>query len=232
MISSKDNEKYKYLKSLSIKKYRDKEGVFLIEGDNILEEGKGFIKYYLGLEDGDNTIGLSKNLLSSLSSLKTSNEPLALAYKPKAKKISTNTILVIDDVNDPLNMGTILRSALAFNIKDVLVSKTSVDIYNPKVIRGSEGAIFKLNIIICDLEEEIIKLKKEGYKALVTDVKEGSLEGLKHSKKLIIIGNEGRGVSPSIRNLKDEYLNIKINNIDSLNVSIATSIILYENSLN
>ena len=233
VIKSSDNKKYKSLKKLLTKKEREKTKTFLIEGKNIIEEAKKHNKILTYITDDlnkveDNIFYVDKKLKESLSSLKNSNEDIALVKYLDIKKVSTDTILLIDDVRDPSNLGTILRTALAFNIKDVVLSLNTVDLYNPKVLRASEGAIFSLNILREDLIGFISKHKD--YKVLSTSLKANDLKPLKTNKKMIVIGNEGKGVSEEILKISDDYLKIPIKNIDSLNVAIATSIILFENS--
>ena len=233
IIKSSDNKKYKSLKKLLTKKEREKTKTFLIEGKNIIEEAKKHNKILTYITDDlnkieDNIFYVDKKLKESLSSLKNSNEDIALVKYLDIKEVSSDTILLIDDVRDPSNLGTILRTALAFNIKDVVLSLNTVDLYNPKVLRASEGAIFSLNILREDLIGFISKHKD--YKVLSTSLKANDLKGLKTNKKMIVIGNEGKGVSEEILKISDDYLKIPIKNIDSLNVAIATSIILFENS--
>ena len=233
VIKSSDNKKYKSLKKLLTKKEREKTKTFLIEGKNIIEEAKKHNKILTYITDDlnkieDNIFYVDKKLKESLSSLKNSNEDIALVKYLDIKEVSSDTILLIDDVRDPSNLGTILRTALAFNIKDVVLSLNTVDLYNPKVLRASEGAIFSLNILREDLISFISKHKD--YKVLSTSLKANDLKALKTNKKMIVIGNEGKGVSEEILKISDDYLKIPIKNIDSLNVAIATSIILFENS--
>ena len=233
VIKSSDNKKYKSLKKLLTKKEREKTKTFLIEGKNIIEEAKKHNKILTYITDDlnkveDNIFYVDKKLKESLSSLKNSNEDIALVKYLDNKDISTGTILLVDNVRDPSNLGTILRTCLAFGIKDVVLSLNTVDLYNPKVLRASEGAIFSLNILREDLISFISKNKD--YKVLSTSLKANDLKALKTNKKMIVIGNEGKGVSEEILKISDDYLKIPIKNIDSLNVAIATSIILFENS--
>ena len=224
IIKSSDNKKFKSLKKLLTKKEREKTKTFLIEGKNIIEEAKKHNKILTYITDDINKVEhnifyVDKKLKESLSSLKNSNEDLALVKYLDNKEVSTDTILLVDNVRDPSNLGTILRTCLAFGIKDVVLSLNTVDLYNPKVFRASEGAIFCFFIS-----------KNKDYKVLSTSLKANDLKALKINKKMIVIGNEGKGVSEEILEISDDYLKIPIKNIDSLNVAIATSIILYENS--
>ena len=138
---------------------------------------------------------------------------------------------MLDEIQDPGNLGTIIRSSVAFNIDTIILSKTCVDLYNSKVIRSTQGMLFHINIIISDLKEIVMNLKKENYQILSTKVDGGkNIKEFKTSDKLaIIMGNEGNGVSAEIMNLSDNFVYIDMNkNCESLNVAVATSIILYE----
>ena len=136
----------------------------------------------------------------------------------------------MDNIQDPGNMGTIIRSAVAFNIDTIIVSNDSVDIYNPKVVRSSQGMIFHMNIIKKDLIPFIKEIKND-YKIIGTKVTDGNdIKTLEKNEKLcIIMGNEGNGVREEILALCDDFVYIPMNeNCESLNVGVATSILLYE----
>lgn len=238
LYSSLDNKKIKELKKLNIKKYRDTSNYFLVEGEHLVLEAykKGYLRELI-LEENTNfslpieTNYITHNVLKSLTNLDTPQPILGVCEKKAKSEISGNKILILDNIQDPGNLGTIIRSAVAFNVDTLIISKNSVDVYNSKVIRASQGLIFHLNIVTCDLLEIIPKLKNIDYKIFGTQVTGGkSLKSIEKKKKFaIIMGNEGNGVSEEILSLCDEYLYIDMNkNCESLNVGVATSIILYE----
>ncbi len=238
LYSSLDNKKIKELKKLNIKKYRDTSNYFLVEGEHLVLEAykKGYLRELI-LEENTNfslpieTNYITHNVLKSLTNLDTPQPILGVCEKKEKSDISGSKILILDNIQDPGNLGTIIRSAVAFNVDTLIISKNSVDIYNSKVIRASQGLIFHLNIVTCDLLEIIPKLKNIDYKIFGTQVTGGkSLKSIEKKKKFaIIMGNEGNGVSEEILSLCDEYLYIDMNkNCESLNVGVATSIILYE----
>ena len=138
----------------------------------------------------------------------------------------------MDNIQDPGNLGTIIRSSVAFNVDTLVLTKNCVDLYNPKVIRATQGMLFKLNIIIVsDIEGFIVSLKDNNFKVYSTSVIGGnSLKSIEKSNRFaIIMGNEGNGVRDSINSLCDEFIYIDMNPLcESLNVGVATSIILYE----
>jgi TrmH family RNA methyltransferase len=119
---------------------------------------------------------------------------LAICKKIPPKPISGN-VIILDDISNPGNLGTIIRSAVAFNYPNIIISKNTVDPYNEKVIRSTEGMIFKVNLIIADLTDEIVKLKKDNYKIFGTDVNGGSNPCYEPSKHALIIGSEATGMN-------------------------------------
>lgn len=237
VYTSIDNKKIKELKKLNMKKYRDESNLFLIEGEHLVLEAykKGVLKELL-LEENTklnldvDTSYLSRNVIKYLSELDNPSNIIGICEKMSEQELG-NKVLVLDDIQDPGNLGTIIRSAVAFNIDSIVVSTNTVDIYNSKVIRASQGMIFNINIIKRDLNKFIPEIKNNNYKIYATKVDKGkSLKGLEIENKFaIIMGNEGNGVHDNLLDLADTYLYIDMNeSCESLNVAIATSIILYE----
>ncbi|MFA5696425.1 MAG: RNA methyltransferase, partial [Bacilli bacterium] len=141
-----------------------------------------------------------------------------------------NKVLVLDRIQDPGNLGTILRSASAFNIDTIVISDDSVDLYHPKVIRSTQGIFFNLNIIISNLEV-ILPVFKKTHHIIGTDVNNGiDVSQYQFPEAFaLIMGNEGSGINTDFQKLCSDFIYIKMNKTcESLNVAIATSIILYE----
>ena len=237
LYSSIDNNKIKDLKKLHNKKYRDKKGLFLVEGKHLVLEAykTGYLKELL-LEENEllpldvMTYYMTNNVKNYLSELETPTNVIGVCNK-KEGIINGNKIVYLDCIQDPGNLGTIIRSCVAFNIDTLILSRDCVDLYNSKVIRASQGLIFHLNIVIADINEFGPKLKDNGYKIYGTKVTHGkSLKTIeKVSKFVIIMGNEGNGISELSSELCDEFIYIDMNEkCESLNVGVATSIILYE----
>jgi len=236
MIESLNNDKVKYWTKLNEKKYQKEEGLFIIEGEHLIIEAEksGNLVEIILVEneeyDYPNKTYVKENVMKKITSLKTPPKIIGVAKKIEEKPIKGN-VLILDNISDPGNMGTIIRSSAAFNIDTIIVSRECVNIYNPKVLRATEGLIFHLNIIEKDLKDAIKLLQNDGYVVYGTDVKRGSLiEQIKFpSKTAIVMGNEGQGVKEEIKELCDEYLYIQMNEkCESLNVGVASSIILYE----
>lgn len=237
IYTSVNNVKIKGLKKLSQKKYRDETNTFLVETWHLVNEAysAGILDEILVLEGVETEINvkvnyISKNVLKYLSNMPSPSEVIGICHKNISTQIG-NKVLILDDVQDPGNIGTIIRSAVAFNIDTIILSQGCADVYSDKVIRSSQGMIFKMNLLYGSLSESINKLKKANYKVYGTKVDGGkTLKNIeKVSKFAIIMGNEGNGVSKDILDLCDEYIYIPINKkCESLNVGVATSIILYE----
>lgn len=238
LYSSVNNEKIKNIKKLNTKKYRDETNMYLVEGEHLVKEAyeNNVLEELILLENTNLNIDVktsyvTKNVLNFISNLDTPNGILGICKK-KENTLKGNKIVILEDIQDPGNLGTIIRSSVAFNVDTLVLSNNTVDLYNPKVIRATQGMLFKLNIIIeNDLENLIKNLKQNNYTIYTTNVKNGnSLKTIeKKDKVAIIMGNEGSGVSDKLNSLADKYLYIDMNkNCESLNVAVATSIILYE----
>lgn len=235
IYTSTSNHYVKHIKKLNQKKYRDTYNEFLIEGEHLVFEAykKGILKELI-LEEGTDfklditTNYVSNNVLKYISELDNPSSIIGICNKLEEKEIG-NKVLILDGVQDPGNLGTIIRSCVAFNIDTIILSKDTVDLYNSKVIRATQGMLFNINIISRDLISFIPSLKD--YKIYGTKVNGGkSLKNVEKAEKFaIIMGNEGNGVKKEILDMCSDYIYIDMNsNCESLNVAIATSIILYE----
>lgn len=235
MIESINNDKIKKYSKLLQKKYRDELGLYIVSTEHLVVEAlKHNIVVDIFLLNGcENKYGkvtyVTETVMRKLTSLKTLPNVVAVVKKEETKKIKGHVIM-LDGLQDPGNVGTIIRSAVAFNFDTIIVGKNTVDIYNEKVLRASEGMIYNVNIIKSDLVDSIMDLKLKGYRVLGTKVDNGkNIESIDSEKYAFVVGNEGNGISEDILNLCDDYIYIPINKIcESLNVGIASSIIMYE----
>lgn len=241
-ITSINNEFIKETAKLSDKKYRDKTGKFLIEGYHLIEMATEFLEVVFvcdkkdyGKIKGVEYFLVSDEVIKKLSQTMNPQGIVGICKKKEEKDITSNNVIMLDNLQDPGNIGTLIRSALAFGYKDIILSNDSVDIYNDKVIRSSQGAIFKMNIIYRNLNEEIDNLKNSGYKVYGTSLTNATPLGkISFSKKnAIILGNEGKGVKSELLDKCECNIFLEMNKeIDSLNVGVAGSIIMYELSKN
>ena len=237
IYTSLENAKVKDLKKLRSKKYRDRENLFLVEGEHlVLEAYKAGALKTLIIEDGVDfameidTMVVSHQVLAYLSELDTPQPVMGVCTKLSTKEIKGN-VIVLDNIQDPGNLGTIIRSAVAFHIDTLLLSKDTVDPYNEKVVRASQGLLFHTNILIGELKESLEKLKEKGYCILGTKVTNGKdiKRVEKKSSFAIIMGNEGKGMSAELEPYCDDFVYIFMNEkCESLNVGVAASILMYE----
>lgn len=230
-ITSTQNEKVKYWSSLKNKKVRDREKRFLIEGDHLISEAKknNLLEYTISVVDPNADYFVTEEIIKKISEQKSISYNLGVAKFIKEDTINGN-VIILDKLQDPGNLGTIIRSAVAFNIDTIILSDDSVDLYNPKVIRATEGMIFQINILRRNLKEFIPVLKNLGYRIIGTDVKSGQdIKNLPKENVAIVIGNEGNGLSEYTKDLCTEFVKIPIDEAcESLNAGVAASIIMYE----
>ena len=237
LITSLNNEHIKEIIKLKEKKYRDLSNTFLIEGRHLVLEAhreKKIVELILEQDElfplDTNTLYVSSNVMKRLSDLSTPSNVMAVVEKLDEKPIGEK-ILILDNIQDPGNLGTIIRSAVAFNFDTIVLSPGTVDLYNPKVIRSTQGMMFHINIIVKEPVSFINELKNEGYKIVGTKVTNGVdvRDSKTYSHFALIIGNEGKGMSEELSELCDEYLYIKMNDqCESLNAAVAASILMYE----
>ena len=255
-ISSKDNNLIKHLKKLKEKKYRDEYGEYTVEGIKLVKEAfkeKANIKQLI-ICDGCNSeiieshlkyemakfdfVYVPENIFKMISNVVNPQGVLAVIGKNTidvANKdnisLTDDIILALDDIQDPGNLGTILRTADSVGLKQILISKGTADPYNPKVVRSTMGAIFRINIIECDNLKEILEyLHEKNYKIMCTSLEaKETIYQTNYNKKVIVIGNEANGVSKDIQKMADEKVIIPmLGKTESLNASVATGVILYE----
>lgn len=235
LITSVNNDRIKELVKLKEKKYRDNNNLFFVEGyDIVVEAYKRSLIKELYVLDGTNVdidvqyTYVSHDVMKKISDMESISEYYAVCYKKEELDVG-NKIVILDGVQDPGNLGTIIRSAVAFNFDTVVLSKNTVDLYNPKVIRSTKGMLFNINIIVRELENFISEL--DGYMVYGTDVVNGNnIKDIDVPDKLVIvIGNEGKGISVGVKNLCNKFIYIGMNNdCESLNASVAASILMYE----
>ncbi len=247
-LTSVNNEKVKYFISLLDKKNRNKEQLFLIEGYHLVEEASKtpYLKAVIATNEEDlkkyphitkyvvtqpiiEKISTTKNPQSMLGVVTLlNNHPSQLSSIINKEKVK---LVMLDEVNDPGNLGTIIRTTAALGYDALIMSENTVDLYNEKVIRSTQGVLFKIPIIKGNLKEMITYLKKQNIKCFGTSLKNAKSlqEADVPSKFLVCFGNEARGLSNDVLHLMDENIKIVMkNNVESLNVSVASGIVMYE----
>ena len=233
-ITSLNNPKVIFWAKLKMKKYRDIEHLFIVESEHLVTEAlkKGIVKEIITTEEKEYevpTYNVSTEIMKRISTLITPSKIMAVCEYLMPDDIKGN-ILLLDHIQDPGNLGTIIRSAVAFNFSTIIVSEDTVDFYNDKVIRSSEGMIFNINLVKDDLLSIIPVLKEKGYKIYGTDVKKGkNIKTIDNKQCAIIIGSEGKGMSIEVKELCDDFIYINMSKTcESLNAAVASSIIMYE----
>ncbi|MFW5998174.1 MAG: TrmH family RNA methyltransferase [Bacillota bacterium] len=249
IINSDSNTYIKYLKKLYNTRQRKKEGMFILEGTRIIEEAaKSGIKFeYLYITPEYKTENLDidlnnleikyveKNLLEDIASTVTPQGIIAVVNKPDynfSKLNNKNCILVLDRVQDPGNMGTLIRTAVAAGIDGIIALKGCVDIYNLKVIRATMGAIFNIPLLTrIDIEKFLDIYQNNKFTLIATDINGNNIyEKDKYPEPVfLVIGNEAEGIRNEILDVADQILKIPIlGQIDSLNAGITGGIIMYD----
>ena len=236
LITSVNNDKVKELVKLKEKKYRDKMNEFFIEGKDLCDAAyeNGLLRELYILDGYDNIYDgipytyVSIEVMKKISDMNSISKYYGVCSKKVEDKIG-NKIIMLDNIQDPGNLGTIIRSACAFNIDTVVLSQDTVDLYNPKVVRATKGMLFKINIIVRDITTFLEEL--DGYMIYGTDVVNGNnIKDIDIPEKMaIIIGNEGNGIRDEVKKYINKNIYIKMNKeCESLNASVAASIIMYE----
>lgn len=247
-ITSTSNETIKYFISLNDKKTRMNAKRFIVEGYHLVNEASktnlleaiistdekelkkiNNVKRYLVNDAIINKIATTKNPQNILGIVKMLDHNITNLV-PIIKENKTKLIM-LDDVNDPGNLGTIIRTAAGLGYDGIIMSPNTVDLYNEKVIRSTQGVMFKIPIIKANLQEVIKLLKKEKVFCIGTALT--NAKDVKHITKkdkfAICLGNEAKGISKEVLDNMDENVKIAMNNdVESLNVSIAAGIIMYE----
>lgn len=233
MITSLDNKTVKELTKLHQKKYR--EDKFLLLDENIVklanENGCLETLVYCGCLpfEFSNCIEVSREVLNKISK-KDGLNYIGVGKPIKESDDYGNRVIILDHLQDPLNIGRIMEAAYLFGFMNVIISEDSADIYNEKCVENSKGAIFKLKICHKNILNEIDVLKEKGFKVFATGLTKQTKrmhEIQKCEKMAFILGNEGSGVNIDVMNKSDEIMKIDMVNIDSLNVGMAGSIIMY-----
>ncbi len=252
-ISSKDNEFIKHVKKLKDKKYREQSNEYVIEGIKLVEEAineNAKIKQIVICEECTKTQEISKklmyeiasfdciyvteNVFNNITEVKNPQGILAVIERKNSENeinYNEDIIVALDGIQDPGNLGTILRTVDSIGLKQILVSKETADVYNPKVVRSTMGAIFRVKVIECeDLEKTLKEIKKHKYEIVVTSLQTNeSIYDIEYNKKVIVIGNEANGVSKEIQEMADKKVKIPmLGKTESLNASVATGVVLYE----
>lgn len=238
-ITSLTNAKVKQWSKYKEKKHRDKDHKFLIEGEHLIEEAhKANLIECILIEQGKEnmfpayeTYEVTRDILKKLSDSVSGTYIMAVCHMPNISSIDFgNKVIVLDNVQDPGNVGTIIRTAFSFGYTSIVLSNHSVDVYNEKVIRSTQGALFHMPIIRGDIMELLQELKQQGITLYATSLHEATplQQTPKKTPCALIFGNEGNGVSKDVIDYSDHKVFIEMETFESLNVAVAAGICMYE----
>lgn len=253
VIRSPQNPKVKWWSSLRERKYREREGRFLVEGVHLVAEAlasgapvetvayaweRGVPDELAGWaeQDPQRFVPVSEDVLQKCASTVTPQGVIAVVQKPRHRAEDIldrrrSLVVAVDGVQDPGNLGTIIRSADAAGADAVLLGKGTVDLYNPKTIRSTMGALFHLPVAECDLAEWLPRARAAGVKVYAARPEDADdCYGLDLTKDTwFVIGNEGAGVSPDIQRAAGAFVRIPMpGRAESLNAAMAATVLLFE----
>ena len=252
-ITSKDNELIKHIRKLKDKKYRDESNEYVVEGVKLVEEAvkeNAKIKQIIVCEDTTRTYEIPTHIMLEIAKYEcisvsdkifniitqvTNPQGIMAIIEKNAQDVqidyTQDIIVVLDDVQDPGNLGTILRTVDSIGLNQIIVSKGTADAFNSKVVRSTMGAIFRIKIIEVENLAQVIKeMRKHHFKLMVTSLQtKNSIYDIDFNKKIIVIGNEANGVSKEIQDMADEKAKIPmLGRTESLNASVAAGVVMYE----
>lgn len=248
-IRSKDNKIWKRCEQLTMRKYRDRSGLYLIEGENLLDEAiRNHVRIETVLvredcqkalppEAADKAFLLDARLFDKLAQTVTSQGILAVVAKAEVRKedfigLPGSNFIVLDRLQDPGNIGTILRTADAAGYRLAILMKGTADVYAPKVVRAATGSLFRMPVVFMDSSSELVEFSRTAGKKLVAtcfDTDRYYFDEDLTKDIALIIGNEGSGISEELMESSDLKIKIPMQgNIESLNASVAAGILMYE----
>ena len=234
MITSLDNKKVKDWTKLHNKKYRNEE--YLIFDPLAIKEAKkkNLLKKLVYVKKApfefSSSYEVNEEVMKKIS--KQNNiKYLGIAKKIIEKENFDKRVLLLDNIQDPLNLGRIIELCYSFGYDSLVISKDTCDLYHPSCLDAAKDAFYKVNIKRADLSSTINVLKEKGFKIFATGLtnKTKDINDIKVINKMaFVLGNEGSGISKEIFNISDEIIKINMKNLDSLNVAMAGSIVLYK----
>ena len=236
-INSVQNEKVRQWDKLKLKKYRDETGCFIIQEKHLIKEAleAGLLETLIVRKGAVNefsreAVTVSDAVMKKLSSNVSLNDFIAICRKPENQAEREDRIIVLEKVQDPGNLGTIIRTAYSFGYDALYLSTDCCDEFNEKCIQSSQGAIFRLPIIRMKMEDIRKKMKKEGLTVAVTCLRGASmLQDIEIPQRFaLVFGNEGRGLTAETIKAGDIRVKIEMDQFESLNVAVAAAICAYQ----
>lgn len=236
-IVSSTNQRVKNWAKLHQKKVRDEMRRFLVEGEHLITEAlQANLVETLLIEIGHKCsyfgpeiIEVSSEVLKKLSQNVSQVHEIAVCRMPVIQNNAHNKVILLDSIQDPGNVGTIIRTAYSFGFNQLYLSKDCADVYSDKCLRSSQGACFHVDTLCCDLVDKIQTLKQAGFMIVGTDLSESKMLGECEKSALlgIVFGNEGQGISKEVLKSTSFNCRIEMEQFESLNVAVAAGICLY-----
>lgn len=235
-ITSLQNNRIKQWMKLRQKKERDRTGLFLAEGEHMTQEAlqAGRVKTLItDLDDPvfevPETVYVTEPVMKKLSESVSGTHYIAVCRKPDPEVTSYNRLLLLDGIQDPGNIGTMVRTAVSFGFNAVWCSPDTCDIYNEKALRSTQGAVFHIPVIYASLPDVIVQLKREDVSVIASALRNAEeMSAIAASERMaFIIGSEGQGVSQKCLDSADRILKIEMDGFESLNAGVAAGIIMY-----
>lgn len=235
VIQSLQNSKVKEWVRLHNKKDRDQKKRFLIEGEHLLEEAlkAGCVETIITDEDRPETgvlvIRVTEGIMKKISGNVSAVHVIAVCRMKEPELRNSSRLLILDGLQDPGNVGTLIRTAVSFGFDGVYLSPDSCDLYNEKTIRSTQGALFHIPVIRTGLSDLVPQLQKEGVTVIASalDASENMEDIAPLEKMALVVGHEGRGVSKEIQRKADLRLRIEMDGFESLNAAVAGGIMMY-----
>ena len=233
-ITSLTNAKVKEWNKLHQKKYRDEQQLYLVEGKHLIDEAikADALESLIVTQESlptftfKNTYIVTESIMKKLSTQTSIASCMGVCRKPVSLFAPKQRVLLLDDIQDPGNMGTLIRSAYSFGYEAVAASKNSVDFYNEKTIQATQGACFHIALSNMDLLETIVQLKMEGFMVYALSLHDAlPLTSFAKPEKLaILVGNEANGIHENLIEACSASIKIEMTHFESLNAAVAGSI--------
>ncbi len=234
-ITSLQNSKIKKWTSLHKKKERDRYGLFLIEGEHLIQEAlktntvDTIITDTQCPFDFDNVVQVTPEIMKKLSENISAVHYIAVCHKLEQTPTKMDRVILLDGVQDPGNLGTLIRTAISFSFDAVYLSEDACDLYNDKAIRSTQGALFHIPVIRANLKDIVTELQQNNFQIIATSLEESkTMSEIKETEHMgFIFGNEGQGVSKQLQTIANDRLRIEMHGFESLNVAVAGGIVMY-----
>ena len=234
-ISSLQNTKIKNWTLLHKKKYRDETGLFLVEGEHLIDEAlaanavETIVTDTISPFDFEHVVEVTPAIMAKLSENVSNVHYIAVCRQRKLDITKQNRLLLLDGIQDPGNLGTLIRTAISFGFDGVYCSTETCDLYNDKAIRSTQGALFHIPVVRKDFSTLIPTLQSQGVKVIATSLQESTtMSEIPVTEQMaFVMGNEGQGVHQGIIAQADYRVRIEMEGFESLNVAVAGGIIMY-----